>query len=108
MRGMQTQIPTSADIRRRLQSIKRAELADLAQRAGVPFPTLVKIRNGQTQSPTVDTVRRFWPLVAEEAVSAGPMHYPRPSGSPARADTSPARDGTGFPAGCRVAPAGFF
>lgn len=50
--------------------------------------------------------------VASTSVHRGPraptFHYPRPSGHPAGAVTSPALHGTGLPAGRSNAPAGFF
>lgn len=68
---MSNAIPTAAEVRGRLQKLPRRRVIELAQTAGVPFPTLVKIRNGQTLNPGVETVRLIWPqLAAAEARDA--------------------------------------
>ncbi|MCB1891961.1 MAG: hypothetical protein KDF48_07075 [Rhodocyclaceae bacterium] len=43
--------------------MKARQLDALATLSGVPVTTLVKIRNGQTADPRIDTVRAFWPFV---------------------------------------------
>lgn len=67
-------LPTAAEVRDRLQQLPRRRVLDLSKSTGVPFPTLVKIRNGQTINPGVETVRQFWPELvgaANEAKHAG-------------------------------------
>jgi predicted transcriptional regulator len=65
-----TIIPSAAEFRAKLAPLTLAQLEALAKRCGVPFTTLVKIRNGQTGNPRLDTVRMVWPLVAKPAKAA--------------------------------------
>jgi hypothetical protein len=58
---MQQAIPSAADVRARLETLTAAALEALAQRSGVPITTLIKVRNGQTTNPRLETVRQFWP-----------------------------------------------
>lgn len=53
---------TLADIRRRLRTLPPPiyeRMERLAKRSGVPLPTIIKIRNGQTTSPRYATVDRL-------------------------------------------------
>ncbi len=52
-------------MRERLRPMTGRQLDALARMSGVPVTTLIKIRNGQTRDPRIDTVREFWPLVGE-------------------------------------------
>lgn len=63
---MQSAIPSTDEIRRRLQVVKITELDDLARRSGVPFGTLMKIRTGQTANPGIETVRKFIGLIDQD------------------------------------------
>lgn len=79
MLGMNNSIPTAAEVRSRLQLLTRRRVIELAQTAGVPFPTLVKIRNGQTVNPGVETVRLIWPeLVGTDGAPPVPPAEPAP------------------------------
>lgn len=68
---MTCSIPAAAEVRGRLMQLSRRSVIDLASRTGVPFPTLVKIRNGQTMNPGVETVRQFWPALIGDAAVPG-------------------------------------
>ena len=52
-------IPSSADIRRRILPMTQAQLRALQALSGVPFDTLMKIRLGAVQNPGIETVRKF-------------------------------------------------
>ena len=56
---MKSQIPPLQDIRQRLQALRFVDLEAVAQRSGVGFGTLMKIRTGQTPNPGIETVRTF-------------------------------------------------
>jgi predicted transcriptional regulator len=60
---MSTQIPSAEDVRKRLCQLQRGQLQELSERSGVPVTTLVNIRQSSKQGPTVDTLRKFWPLL---------------------------------------------
>jgi len=57
---MSISIPAAADIRAKLQPLNRQQLAVLADCCEIPFPTLWKIRTGETPNPGIDTVRKFF------------------------------------------------
>lgn len=63
MAAMNVTIPTAAEIRARLTPLTRAQMIDLARVASVPFTTLLKIRNGETENPRIDTVRQFFDCI---------------------------------------------
>ena len=44
-------------IRKRLQAVPISELQELADKAGVPFGTLHKIKYGKTKNPRFETVK---------------------------------------------------
>lgn len=46
-----------------------AQLEQLATDSGVPFTTLVKVRNGQTENPRLETVHAIWPRLLEREAS---------------------------------------
>ncbi len=56
---MKSQIPPLQDIRQCLQALRFVDLEAVAQRSGVGFGTLMKIRTGQTPNPGIETVRKF-------------------------------------------------
>lgn len=62
---MQSKIPTAAEIRGLLESVSHAQMQDLAVRSGVPFTTLWKIKNGETENPRIETVGQFFHLIPE-------------------------------------------
>ena len=52
-------MPPIAAIRARLYDLNLAAVAGLAERSGVSYFTLMKIRNGDTTDPGIETVRKF-------------------------------------------------
>jgi transcriptional regulator with XRE-family HTH domain len=58
---MATQIPSLKQIKQRLAGYTMEELKDLAEKSGVGFSTLLKIKLGTTDNPGIETVRKFWP-----------------------------------------------
>lgn len=70
---MQQAIPSAEEVRSRLLPLGPSQLEALAARAGVPVTTLIKVRNGQTENPRLETVRLIWPeLLAAEGAPAVP------------------------------------
>lgn len=49
---------TFAEILKTLQSAKESEVSRIATGSGVPLPTLLKIKYGQTANPRIETVER--------------------------------------------------
>lgn len=66
---MSTSIPAAAVIREALQKLDRQEMAALASCSEIPFPTLWKIRSGETPNPGIETVRKFYDSI--DLVKAG-------------------------------------
>lgn len=64
---MTTCIPSANHVAARLRPMRVNELQDLAARSGVPYRTLLKIRFGQTVNPGIETVRKFYSLLPEQA-----------------------------------------
>ena len=62
------QLPSPDDVRSALKPLTGPGLQQLAERSGVPFHTLLKIRDGQTTNPRLGTVRQFWALLKGEQV----------------------------------------
>lgn len=60
---MDTAIPSAAQIRDLLAPMRHGPLQRLAKLSGVPFNTLVKIRDGETKNPGIETVRAFLPHI---------------------------------------------
>lgn len=60
---MNTELPSAERVRERLKSLRLAEVDALALASGVPSSTLVKIRNGITPNPGIETVRKFFHLL---------------------------------------------
>ena len=82
---MSTDIPSSVDVRARLARLNLAQLTELAERSGVPRPTIHKIKYGQTTNPGIETVRQFIGHI--DAVSTG-------AASPAAATAAPETAGS--------------
>lgn len=65
-------IPSTHQVRTRLQALAFGEVKRLSAISGVPFTTLWKVRTGETANPGLDTVRLFWSHVdacrAQQAV----------------------------------------
>jgi hypothetical protein len=76
---MQSAIPSTDEIRRRLQVVKLAELGELALKSGVPFGTLMKIRTGQTLNPGIETVRKFIGLIEPAQRDAATLNDQQPA-----------------------------
>jgi predicted transcriptional regulator len=60
---MNSLVPSIADVRYRLSSLKDGELDRIAKASGVPASTLWKIRIGDTSNPGLETVRKFFHLL---------------------------------------------
>jgi predicted transcriptional regulator len=58
---MDTQIPSVEQIRAWLAGLDAPQFQALADTAGVPFTTLLKIRRGETKDPRLETVRCLFP-----------------------------------------------
>lgn len=73
---MNNVIPTANEVRNRLRAIPLARMRAISEKVGVPFPTLMKIRYGETVNPQLDTVRLIWPELAsvEEEAGQGGRH----------------------------------
>lgn len=63
-------IPSAADVFERLSPLSYQQLEELARISGVPFHTLLKIRDGDTGNPRIDTVCKFWPHIEAAAAKA--------------------------------------
>jgi predicted transcriptional regulator len=46
-----------------LLALEHGQMQELARKSGVPLSTLANIRSTSKQGPTVDTLRKFWPLL---------------------------------------------
>jgi hypothetical protein len=69
---MPSEIPTPAEVRRRLQLLSWAGVQALCKKTGAPFTTVWKLRNGETTDPRLETVYRIWPeLPAPEPAAEG-------------------------------------
>jgi len=58
-----TPLPTVDAVRATLLDLSGAEVRRLCDQSGVPLTTLWNLRVGQTATPTLETVGRFWHLV---------------------------------------------
>ena len=58
---MDTSIPSPEQVRTRLEALGHAGIKALADKTGVPFTTLWKVRAGETSNPRLETVRAIWP-----------------------------------------------
>jgi predicted transcriptional regulator len=57
---MAISIPSSDDVRTLLLKLRQRDLRDVFEQTGVPVPTLVKIRQGTTRNPGIETVRSIY------------------------------------------------
>jgi hypothetical protein len=71
---MSHEIPSAAEVRKRLCGIELAEVRALAVSSGVPFTTLWKLRSGETENPGIETVRKFYALIPP--LQAAPVNAP--------------------------------
>ncbi len=60
---MDNKFPTAADVREMLSPLTTAQTEALADASKVPFTTLLKIKNGVTENPRIDTVEQFIGLI---------------------------------------------
>lgn len=58
---MANQIPSAVELKTKLAPLGHKDVRELAQASGVPFTTLLKVKDGTTTNPGVETVRKFWP-----------------------------------------------
>lgn len=58
---MANQIPSADELKTRLAPLGHKDVRELSQASGVPFTTLLKVKDGTTTNPGVETVRKFWP-----------------------------------------------
>ena len=57
---MNDSIPSATDVRDSLAGLTTGQVRAIAEKAGVPFTTLWKIKTGETANPGIETVRRFF------------------------------------------------
>lgn len=62
---MSSNIPAFSEVKAVLTALSHSQLKTLAGLSGVPFTTLWKMRNGPTDNPGIETVRKFMPFVAQ-------------------------------------------
>ena len=62
---MASPIPSVEQVRARLLALPQAKIKTIAEYSGVPFGTLMNIRQGGTKNPGLETVRAFFPLLPE-------------------------------------------
>jgi hypothetical protein len=60
---MRNQIPSAQAVRELLLALEHGQMQELATLSGVPVTTLHNIRSSGKRGPTVDTVRKFWPVL---------------------------------------------
>jgi predicted transcriptional regulator len=58
---MNTQIPSTEDVRLILEKLSMQQLRALSDASGVPWTTIYKIKLGNTPNPGIETVRLFLP-----------------------------------------------
>lgn len=68
---MSTSIPPVAEVRDALKSLTLKQIDALARLSGVAAPTIYKIKNGQTDNPGIETVRKFMPHIAAALATGG-------------------------------------
>lgn len=57
---MPTEIPSTEQVRALLLMFRQVQLKSIEDQSGVPFSTLVKIRQGTTKNPGIETVRAIF------------------------------------------------
>jgi predicted transcriptional regulator len=62
-----TLLPTPEELQAKLRSLSKDEIAQLAERSGVPFMTLWNYRAGGTNDPRLSTVRKILPHLQASA-----------------------------------------
>jgi len=66
---MNNSIPSAAEIKQLLAGLNQAALRLLATSSGVPFTTLMKIRQGYVTNPGIETVRKFVDLIPDPEIA---------------------------------------
>lgn len=61
---MNINIPPTSVVAAELKTLDHDEVRDLAKLSGVPYHTLLKIRDALTLNPGIETVRRFYGYIA--------------------------------------------
>jgi hypothetical protein len=74
---MAKNLPSPEEVQAALKPLSVPDLQKLADASRVPFHTLLKIRDGQTENPRLGTVRQFW------------LHVPKPPKVAPAADPAP-------------------
>jgi transcriptional regulator with XRE-family HTH domain len=64
---MESNIPSTEELRSRLRALTPGQMRALAAFSGISVHTLIKIANGQTANPGIDTVRAFEPYIRAAA-----------------------------------------
>lgn len=62
---METPIPSAEEVRKALEPLTLRQLGVLSLRSGVPEATIYKIKLNTTTNPGIETVRKFWPFLAQ-------------------------------------------
>ena len=61
---MSNSIPTVPEVKMRLMLLSHAGIQELARESNVPFTTIWNIRCGATANTGMETVRKFWTVLA--------------------------------------------
>lgn len=69
---MAISIPSTSDVRTLLLKLRQCELRCVYEQTGVPVPTLVKIRQGTTRNPGIETVRSIYTAPVLQSYIAAP------------------------------------
>lgn len=77
---MSMQIPSVSDVKRGLESLSHAGVQELSRVSGVPFTTIWKIRDGTTENPGMETVRKFWTHIQGAPATPQPTTEPASAG----------------------------
>ena len=64
---MSATIPSTEDLRRRLAGFDTRRLRVLAEMSGVPFTSLYNVKQGYSNNPGIEMVRRFFPHIRAAA-----------------------------------------
>lgn len=64
---MKNTIPSVNEVQDALRRLSLKQIDRLADLSGVPAPTIVKIRYGDTANPGIETIRKFLSHIAEAA-----------------------------------------
>ncbi len=67
---MSIKIPSAQEVRAYLAGLNLAQIQALADSSGTPYTTILKIRNGETGNPGIETVAKFYPPKAKAKQTA--------------------------------------